>query len=105
MIALGISMARGGDIIALGKALGAASAEIRAELPAGCTVFVPGADAEALGAAIDVHGPRVTMRPTTTRPSLLRTTPGATRAAQGNRSLRRSGLARCSPRNIMAQTS
>jgi len=35
VIALGISMARGGDIIALGKALNAASAEIRAELPAG----------------------------------------------------------------------
>ncbi|HSC65104.1 MAG TPA: efflux RND transporter permease subunit, partial [Caldimonas sp.] len=35
VIALGISMARGGDIIALGKALSAASAQIRAELPAG----------------------------------------------------------------------
>ncbi|MEO8310687.1 MAG: efflux RND transporter permease subunit [Caldimonas sp.] len=35
VIALGISMARGGDIIVLGKALKAASAEIRAELPAG----------------------------------------------------------------------
>ena len=35
VIALGISMARGGDIIELGKALEHASAEIRAELPAG----------------------------------------------------------------------
>ena len=35
VIALGISMARGGDIIRLGKALETASAEIRAELPAG----------------------------------------------------------------------
>ena len=35
VIALGISMARGGDIIELGKALERTSAEIRAELPAG----------------------------------------------------------------------
>jgi multidrug efflux pump len=35
VIALGISMARGGDIIELGKALEKTSAEIRAELPAG----------------------------------------------------------------------
>ena len=35
VIALGISMARGGDIIELGKALEQTSAEIRAELPAG----------------------------------------------------------------------
>ena len=35
VIALGISMARGGDIIALGKSLDAATAAIRAELPAG----------------------------------------------------------------------
>jgi multidrug efflux pump len=34
-IALGISMAKGGDIIALGKALKTAVAEIEAELPAG----------------------------------------------------------------------
>jgi len=35
VIALGISMARGGDIIELGQALHAAAATIRAELPAG----------------------------------------------------------------------
>ncbi|MEP7303211.1 MAG: efflux RND transporter permease subunit, partial [Caldimonas sp.] len=35
VIALGISMARGGDIIELGKALAKTSSEIRAELPAG----------------------------------------------------------------------
>ncbi|WP_349743361.1 efflux RND transporter permease subunit [Roseateles cavernae] len=35
VVALGISMSKGGDIIALGKALQAASAKIRKELPAG----------------------------------------------------------------------
>ena len=35
VIALGVSMAEGGDIIALGKALKAAAAEIRRDLPAG----------------------------------------------------------------------
>ena len=35
VIALGVSMAKGGDIIALGKALQAAAATIQAELPAG----------------------------------------------------------------------
>ena len=35
VVALGVSMAKGGDIIALGKALRAASARIQAELPVG----------------------------------------------------------------------
>jgi multidrug efflux pump subunit AcrB len=35
VIALGVSMAKGGDIIALGRALDATAAEIRAQLPAG----------------------------------------------------------------------
>ncbi|MEX8492429.1 efflux RND transporter permease subunit [Sphaerotilus sp.] len=38
VIALGVSMAKGGDIIALGKALHARVDEIRAELPAGITL-------------------------------------------------------------------
>ncbi|MCH8179664.1 MAG: efflux RND transporter permease subunit [Proteobacteria bacterium] len=35
VIALGVSMAKGGDIIALGKNLGQVAAQVRAELPAG----------------------------------------------------------------------
>jgi multidrug efflux pump len=38
VIALGVSMGKGGDIIALGKALRAATAEIQAGLPVGLTV-------------------------------------------------------------------
>jgi multidrug efflux pump len=38
VIALGVSMGKGGDIIALGKALRAAAAEIQAGLPVGLTV-------------------------------------------------------------------
>jgi multidrug efflux pump len=38
VIALGVSMAKGGDIIALGQALRAATAEIQAGLPVGLTV-------------------------------------------------------------------
>jgi multidrug efflux pump len=38
VIALGVSMAKGGDIIALGKSLRAAAAEIQAGLPVGLTV-------------------------------------------------------------------
>jgi multidrug efflux pump len=38
VIALGVSMAKGGDIIALGQALKAATAEIQAGLPVGLTV-------------------------------------------------------------------
>jgi multidrug efflux pump subunit AcrB len=38
VVALGVSMARGGDIIALGKALGAVSAQIQAEMPVGITL-------------------------------------------------------------------
>ena len=38
VIALGVSMAKGGDIIALGKALNAATARIQTELPLGITL-------------------------------------------------------------------
>jgi multidrug efflux pump subunit AcrB len=38
VVALGVSMAKGGDIIALGKALGGAVARIQADLPAGMDI-------------------------------------------------------------------
>jgi multidrug efflux pump len=38
VVALGVSMAKGGDIIALGKALGAAVARIQADLPVGVSI-------------------------------------------------------------------
>ena len=38
VIALGVAMAKGGDILALGKALGVATAALQAELPAGIAV-------------------------------------------------------------------
>ncbi len=38
VVALGISMAKGGDIIALGKALKAATAKVQADLPVGITL-------------------------------------------------------------------